>query len=145
MEHLRQALAVAKRKNGSFALLYIDLDGFKPINDTYGHDMGDMLLRQVAARIQIIIRESDLPARLGGDEFAIILPSVEEYDGAKEVAEKLLQRLRRSFDLGKIEVTISASIGIAIYPEMAQEAEGLLKAADQSMYRSKQQGRDKIT
>lgn len=144
MEHLNHVLTLAKREESCVALLYIDLDGFKPVNDTHGHDMGDMLLRQVAARIGAILRESDLAARLGGDEFAIILPNVQHHEAAAEVGEKIRNEICRSFDLGKIVVNISASIGIALYPEMANDIDSLIKAADQSMYLVKQGGRNGV-
>lgn len=117
-ELLQQQLKVSKRITGSLAVLYIDLDGFKAVNDTYGHETGDILLKSVAARIQVNIRESDLAARMGGDEFAVILIQPGK-DGAVLVASKLVQSLSVPFPTGPHSLEISASIGVALYPESA--------------------------
>lgn len=138
---LEQALALTKRNLGQLALLYIDLDGFKQVNDTLGHAMGDLLLKEAARRMQDCLRESDTLARLGGDEFIILLPMVEGCRDSEIVAAKLLQTVEEPFDLNGNQGLISASIGIAFYPEDAQDAESLISLADEAMYQAKAAGR----
>lgn len=145
-DRLEQALAKARRdktSNPRLALMYIDLDRFKPVNDTLGHAVGDMLLQQVAARMQACVRESDTVARLGGDEFALLLPSIEEANDALLVAEKIRQALCLPFDLSGHSVSISCSIGIAVVPEHGHSETQLTKCADDAMYRAKAAGRNK--
>jgi diguanylate cyclase (GGDEF)-like protein len=139
-EIVRQQLTILNRSNGNLAVLYIDLDGFKAVNDTHGHQVGDALLKAVAARIQVKIREGDLAARLGGDEFAAILiqPGAA---GAATVAGKLVESLSIAFPLGSISVSISASIGVALYPGPATTTESLLASADDAMYKAKKAGK----
>ena len=139
---LNRALARAKRYHGFLGLLFLDLDRFKPINDNLGHDAGDELLRQVAGRIQKVIREGDLPARLGGDEFAIILEGIKSISTTEMVAEKILNAISKPYILGSHEAIISASIGIATYPAAGDTTKALLKNADIAMYRAKEQGRN---
>lgn len=138
-EHLRRAISLGARASRPVALLYIDLDNFKPVNDTLGHDVGDDLLRACADRISDQVRESDTVARVGGDEFAVILHHVTERRDAVVVAQRILDALTKPFLLGPQEqlASIGASIGVAIYPADAGEAETLLKAADAAMYKAK--------
>ena len=135
--------ARSNRNDSGFAVLAIDLDRFKPINDIYGHAAGDRLLRQVADRLRAELRADDMAARLGGDEFAIIQSSLKRDDPSATLAlaNRLLERMAEPFDLGETEVTISCSIGVAIYPQDAADADTLLRGADIALYRAKQAGR----
>jgi len=141
-DRLEQAISLAKRDARQFALLYLDLDDFKPVNDTLGHTTGDELLRAVAARIRQQVRESDTVARVGGDEFAVVLPDIARREEAETVARKIITALAAPFQLGSAEqrINIGTSIGIAIYPADARDADALVKAADGAMYNAKQVG-----
>ncbi len=145
-ENLRRAIALAKREQYPLALLFLDLDGFKWVNDNLGHAAGDEVLRQVSRRISQAIRESDSAARLGGDEFTVILSRVNDQDGAIQSALKLLHSISQPYELtqGGIVDKISVSIGIACYPIHGQEAEKLLRAADKAMYIAKERGKNQI-
>jgi diguanylate cyclase (GGDEF)-like protein/PAS domain S-box-containing protein len=139
-DRLELTLASARRDSRAFALLYLDLDLFKPVNDRMGHAAGDEVLREVAARIRSVVRESDTVARMGGDEFAVILPRIQGHEEAQAVAGKIVQALALPFEVGSPQqsVRIGSSFGIAIYPTDARDAEQLVKAADAAMYRFKQ-------
>jgi len=141
-DRLNQAISLAKRGSRQFALLYLDLDKFKPVNDTLGHTAGDELLQGVAARIRHQVRESDTVARVGGDEFTVILPDIARREDAETVAKKIIGALAAPFQLGsqKQSVDIGASIGIALYPADARDADALVRAADAAMYSAKQAG-----
>lgn len=140
---LAQALAQARRDRGTVAVMFLDLDQFKPVNDILGHDIGDLLLREVAHRLQSCVpRESDTVSRLGGDEFVILLAQIDKAWDAAVVAGKLLASLRRPFTIGPHHIDISGSIGIAVYPHHAEEVNGLLKNADTAMYHAKKAGRN---
>ena len=141
-DRLNQAISLAKRDSRQVALLYLDLDKFKPVNDALGHAAGDELLKAVAARIRRQVRESDTVARVGGDEFTVILPVITRREEAEIVARKIIVALGKPFPLGsdKQSVDIGTSIGIAIYPTDAPDADALVKAADAAMYRAKQAG-----
>jgi diguanylate cyclase (GGDEF)-like protein/PAS domain S-box-containing protein len=141
-DRLRHALGRAQRGTLLVAVLVLDLDNFKTINDSLGHDVGDQLLRAVAQRLGDYVRAEDTAARLGGDEFVIVLESVACADDASAVAQKLIDALTRPFALGDHEVFVSASIGIALYPHDDRDADNLLKHADTAMYRAKEQGRN---
>lgn len=126
-----------------FALIFIDLDGFKLINDTLGHDAGDQLLVETATRIRRVLRNSDSCVRLGGDEFIIVAPNVEDGAAARQLADKLLANIRAPMDVGGEQVSVSGSIGIALCPEHALGADDLIKAADSAMYSAKELGRNR--
>lgn len=143
-DRLHQVLVSAKRDKSKTALMFIDLDRFKPINDKYGHHIGDLLLVQVGHRMQSCIRESDTVARIGGDEFVVLLPNVETENDALRAAEKIRTALRLPFDIQALTLEISSSIGIALYPKHGQDWESLSKNADAAMYRAKATGRDAI-
>jgi len=143
-DRLHQALASAKREKQHVALMFIDLDRFKPINDTQGHVVGDWLLKQVANRMLQCIRDSDTVARVGGDEFVVLLRAVEGEEDAVMVAEKIRIALNQPFDLAQQRLSISCSIGLAIYPEHAQDEREMMNYADIAMYQAKQHGRDKV-
>lgn len=135
----------ARRNNSIFALLFIDLDLFKEINDTLGHHVGDLLLIEAAQRISACVRKSDMVARLGGDEFTVILTDQHQDDGIGRVAEKILTSLAAPYKLKDEVVYITGSIGITLYPQDAGDPEGLLKNADQAMYVAKNMGRNQIS
>jgi len=141
-DRLQQAITHTQRHQGvRLGLLFIDLDGFKKINDLHGHDIGDLLLVEVASRIRGILRNEDTTARQGGDEFIVALPGLEQPDGAMEVAEKLLTALATPYCINDKVLEISASIGIAIYPDDGTTVEMLLKNSDIAMYSAKAAGR----
>ncbi|WP_082880832.1 PAS domain S-box protein [Methylomonas sp. DH-1] len=141
-DRLELEIKKAHRLQQSFALLFIDLDRFKEVNDTLGHDLGDALLKQTALRLQACVRESDTVARLGGDEFTIILSELETPESCEPVARHLLEQLSAPFDLDGESAYVSASIGITIYPNDSSDVSQLLKNADQAMYAAKNQGRN---
>ncbi len=140
-DRLGQAISLAKRDSRRFALLYLDLDRFKPVNDTLGHSAGDEVLRNAAARIRQQVRESDPVARVGGDEFTVILHDIGSRENVVPIAEKLIAALSQPFQLERQgqSVNIGTSIGIAIYPDDARDHETLVKLADAAMYRAKMQ------
>jgi diguanylate cyclase (GGDEF)-like protein/PAS domain S-box-containing protein len=141
-ETLAQTLAKAKENNWSVAILYIDLDHFKKVNDTHGPAMGDLLLGQVSDRLIQCVQRRDTVGRLGGDEFGVILILNEGQDGAEVVARSIREALSTPFLLGHYETAVTASIGVTSYPEDATDPEILIKYADTAMYRAKQAGRD---
>src|SRR6185436_6292001 len=141
-QRLEHALTQARRRNGRLAVLFIDLDRFKLINDTLGHEAGDTLLRAVASRLAEHLRASDTIARLGGDEFVVLLEDFAEAHYVAGVAQKLIEALAKSFILAGREFTVSASIGVSTYPDDAASMQDLLKNADIAMYRAKEHGRN---
>jgi diguanylate cyclase (GGDEF)-like protein/PAS domain S-box-containing protein len=143
-DRLQQALSSAKRENQRIAVMFVDLDRFKPINDSLGHIVGDWLLKEAASRMRACVRESDTVARVGGDEFVVLLRTVENESDAAMVAEKIRNVLNKPFELAQQSLRISCSIGLALYPEHAQNEKELLDYADIAMYRAKQSGRDKV-
>ncbi|HUW76614.1 MAG TPA: EAL domain-containing protein [Gallionella sp.] len=143
-DRLEQEIKKAQRNKSSLALLLIDLDQFKKVNDTLGHHAGDLLLVESAKRISRCLRETDTIARLGGDEFVIILPDISGYPYIERVAKDIILDLNKSFALGNNIVYSSASIGITVYPDDAQDIESLLKHVDQAMYVAKAEGRNRF-
>ncbi|MEZ4598757.1 MAG: Cache 3/Cache 2 fusion domain-containing protein [Syntrophotaleaceae bacterium] len=141
LDRLEQALVQAKRDKRQLALLFLDLDGFKEVNDLRGHAFGDLLLKQVGQRLDDSIRKSDTIARFGGDEFVLLLPGVRETGEVKFVAQKILETLNQPFSLEGEQVKVTTSIGIAIYPIDGGDAGTLLKRADIAMYTAKNRGR----
>jgi diguanylate cyclase (GGDEF)-like protein/PAS domain S-box-containing protein len=140
-DRLRQTLARAKRAQSRMALMFIDLDKFKPINDEHGHEAGDWLLQSVARRIESCLRASDTAARVGGDEFLVLLPDVNNGDDALAVAEKIRMELERPFVTpSQLSLRASSSIGIAIYPDHANTEEDLMRLGDRAMYQAKRLG-----
>jgi diguanylate cyclase (GGDEF)-like protein/PAS domain S-box-containing protein len=136
--NLEQALETAKRHQRKMALMYLDLDDFKPINDARGHSVGDEILKLVAARLARCVRAEDTVARLGGDEFAIILHEITRSEDAAAVARKVLGTLSEPLPFGEDTYRITASVGISIFPDDARRQDGLLRAADAAMYRAKE-------
>lgn len=141
-DRLSQAISLAKRDHYEMALLYLDLDEFKAVNDTLGHDAGDELLKNAARRIRQQMRESDTVARIGGDEFTVILPKIAGRQDAEKAARGIIRTLSAKFCLSghEQEVGIGASVGIAIYPTDAQDVDAFVKAADAAMYNAKMAG-----
>ncbi len=141
-ERLSQSLEWAHNNNQLVALMFLDLDGFKQVNDTLGHDTGDQLLRVVAGRLTNGLRSSDIVSRLGGDEFTVVLPGIPQADYAAKIAEKILENLSQVYVLEGHEVFVTVSIGISIYPLNGEDEETLIKNADTAMYSAKQLGRN---
>jgi diguanylate cyclase (GGDEF)-like protein/PAS domain S-box-containing protein len=139
---LEQSVQRTRRRNAKLAVLFMDLDGFKQINDRHGHDAGDALLVEVAERLRANLRASDLVARLGGDEFLVVLEEVHDLAPVEIVARKLQTELRRPFTVSGHEVQVSGSIGISVFPDDAADAGALMKHADTAMYLAKQAGRN---
>jgi diguanylate cyclase (GGDEF)-like protein len=141
--HDRLSLAIkhSSREKSSLAVLYLDLDGFKAVNDSLGHGLGDRLLVELAQRIRGSIRAEDTVARLGGDEFAVLLPQVTGAADAARVATKILDALSAPFQFGSSRVSISASVGVSVFPDAGISADDLVRSADVAMYRAKHRGR----
>ncbi len=144
IEHLTEAIDRSKRSSSQTALLFIDLDRFKTINDTLGHDYGDELICQVGARIRQTIRKTDMVARLGGDEFTVLLSDMRDVIRASIIAKEIIQRLSEPFLLHGHEIHTGASIGITVCPEDGDDANTLLKNADMAMYEAKDKGRNRF-
>lgn len=142
MDRIQHGIDQAKRAKKSLALCFIDLDKFKQVNDSLGHDVGDQLLQEVARRLRSTLRETDTIARLGGDEFVVLLESYKNDDNISHVARKMLQSIGEPMLLGTHTVSVSPSIGIAVYPDDALDANALLKHADVAMYHAKDLGRN---
>ncbi|BCK87491.1 hypothetical protein MIZ01_1270 [Sideroxyarcus emersonii] len=144
-DRLEQTIRLARRDHAAFALMLIDLDHFKEVNDTMGHDAGDLLLVDAAQRIQHCVRESDTVARMGGDEFVVILPDIREDASIERIAQSIIATLVSPFLLGEEKAFISASVGITLFPTDADNMEALLKNADQAMYVAKHLGRNRFS
>lgn len=142
--HLEQAIQQARRYNSHFALMFLDLDKFKPVNDNYGHQVGDELLRNVGKRLKHCIRSSDVVGRRGGDEFVVITGPLHGDDDAKPIADKIVAVLNDVFHIQGHNIQIGASVGVALYPDHGLAAEDLLKQADAAMYRVKTSGRNAV-
>ncbi len=143
-DRLSQAIANAEREKSVLALMFVDLDKFKPVNDRHGHGVGDRLLKAVADRIRGCLRKTDSAARVGGDEFVILLQSVKAEENALKVAENIRHALNRPFNIDELTLDISSTTGIAIYPDHAGDAQQLLKRADIAMYYAKAEGRNRV-
>lgn len=143
-EHLRQEMKKTERSKLPMALVFLDVDHFKEVNDTLGHDQGDVLLKQVAQRLTACVRSTDIVSRLGGDEFTIILSELRNASDVARIAQEILRQMSTPFELGEHTAHVSSSIGITLYPEDGQDAETLIKNADQAMYIAKQEGRNRF-
>jgi diguanylate cyclase (GGDEF)-like protein/PAS domain S-box-containing protein len=141
-DRLEQGIVAARRSGQSLALLFIDLDRFKTINDSLGHQVGDMLLKEVAARMLTCIRKGDTLSRLGGDEFVVTLEGLQQAEDAAQVAGKIIRTLARPMEIGSHTLTTSCSIGISIFPLDAEDDRTLMKNADTAMYHAKEKGRN---
>jgi diguanylate cyclase (GGDEF)-like protein len=143
---VQQAIAQAKRTQSKLALMFIDLDGFKAVNDMHGHNNGDSLLQQVAERMRLCVRAGDTVARLGGDEFTVLLREIKGEGSIERVAQKLLDIAVQPYDLGRAQpALVSFSIGISVYPEDGDNFDALLSRADHAMYEAKQGGKNRFT
>jgi diguanylate cyclase (GGDEF)-like protein/PAS domain S-box-containing protein len=142
MDRLTQAIALARRNQHRLAVLFLDLDGFKNINDSLGHAIGDELLQSVARSLSACVRKSDTVSRQGGDEFVILLPEVAHAGDATVSAAKIIQELKKAHSIGAHSLCVTASIGISTYPDDGEDAETLIKKADTAMYHAKEHGRD---
>jgi diguanylate cyclase (GGDEF)-like protein/PAS domain S-box-containing protein len=143
-DRLNQAIMAARRKQRHVGVLFLDLDRFKVVNDTLGHDTGDFILKDVARRLVSCVREGDTVSREGGDEFVMILPDLERPEHARVVADKILKELARPVEIGGHEIHVTPSIGISHYPNDATDVHQLLKHADNAMYQAKDAGRNTI-
>ncbi|HEY6007459.1 MAG TPA: diguanylate cyclase, partial [Geobacteraceae bacterium] len=141
-DRLHQSLAAALRHQTRGALMILDLDRFKDINDTLGHSTGDLLLKAVSGRLVNLLRKSDTVSRMGGDEFVLLLPTIASGEGATVIAGKIVRALRKPFACDGHALTVTASIGIAVFPDDGEDAETLLKNADIALYRAKGEGRN---
>lgn len=141
-DRLNLALCHARRHGHRLAILMLDLDHYKKINDTYGHSIGDLLLREVGKRLQAAIRSSDTVARFGGDEFVLLLPEIHESTDAAQIAKRILETISSPFDINGLPLLITVSIGIAIFPEDGEDQETLITNADLALYAAKDQGRN---
>jgi len=145
IDRLDVLIALSKRDNTKFAVLFIDLDGFKSVNDNYGHKFGDRLLKSVAKRIKSVFRESDTITRLGGDEFIALIKETDSPEAVKKVTEKLLDTINKPYTImDEITIKTSASIGVAIYPDDGTNADDLLTNSDNAMYIAKNAGKNQI-
>jgi diguanylate cyclase (GGDEF)-like protein len=143
-DRLRQALARARRSKGMVALLFLDLDGFKLINDALGHDAGDQALKEAAERIRSALRMSDTAARLGGDEFIVVLEQITSEDDVRAVGRRLLSLLSQPYSIAGVQAKLSASVGVSLYPTHSQHPAELMHLADTAMYSAKRAGKNQI-
>jgi len=139
---LELELSHAQRNQQKLAVMLLDLDYFKNVNDTLGHKVGDDLLEDVGSRLTTLLRKSDTVARMGGDEFMVLLPEIDEAEDTTRIAKKTLDAIRKPFVIGSHKLNVTISIGIAIYPDNAKDGENLIENADAAMYRAKEKGRD---
>lgn len=134
MELFEKEISQSKRRKDSFAIVYVDLDGFKKVNDIFGHDVGDLFLQHVSSRLSDSIREGDFAARFGGDEFVILLTNIKSREDIEKVVERIYFKFKEGYELDGNIIEIKASIGISIYPDDGNDSEILLKKADEAMY-----------
>ena len=142
---LVESLAIAKERRSTLAIVFLDLDGFKHVNDTIGHAEGDRLLQEVAQQLTALIREGDTVARIGGDEFLVLLPEVTGAGEAEAVCDRILKGIRRDWAVGSHRFRISGSLGVAVFPADGADADALIREADRAMYRAKDGGRDRYS
>jgi len=144
LDRLQAALTLAEREKAGLSVLFIDIDGFKDINDSHGHGIGDKLLQKIAKRLRACVRKSDTVGRLGGDEFLVVLNKTSVVESVAAVAEKICAELAKVFMVDGSIFQVSSSIGIARYPENGKEPLALMRSADQAMYEAKKHGGDKV-
>ena len=142
-DRLSQSMAQSKRQNKSLAVVYIDLDGFKEVNDAHGHDIGDKLLVEISYRMKEALREGDTISRFGGDEFVAVLPDLQKGEDCEPVLERLLKSTSATVIVDNIMLNVSASIGVTIFPQDASDVDQLMRHADQAMYQAKQSGKNR--
>jgi len=145
IDRLSHAMQMSKRHKSKSALIFIDIDGFKPVNDTHGHDVGDALLKEIATRLQGCVRTSDTVARVGGDEFIMIIEDIADIDAAIKIAKKALSLMCDVFILDELEFHVGASLGLSLYPDDSEDLDELTKQADAAMYHAKNSGRNRIS
>lgn len=144
-ERMKQLISLAQRDHLKMAVLFLDLDKFKQVNDQHGHEAGDWLLQQVSRRMTGVLRQSDTASRVGGDEFVILLPDANTVEGAVKVAEKIRQQMEQPFVMKDgVRLDISSSIGVVMYPDQADNGRDLLRYGDEAMYRAKKRGRNAV-
>ena len=141
-DRLAVALNAAKRNKTKLVVMMLDLDRFKVVNDTYGHSIGDTVLRVAGERLVALVRKSDTVARVGGDEFLVLLPKIHRFEDCVKVARKILEAFRKPFAVNSYKIPVTTSVGFAIYPDDGEDSEALIKNADIAMYWVKEQGRD---
>jgi diguanylate cyclase (GGDEF)-like protein/hemerythrin-like metal-binding protein len=144
VDRLAEAAAASRSNDGRFALIMLDLDHFKPVNDSLGHAAGDLALQQVAARLKACLRPGDTIARLGGDEFAVLLPGTARDTDAVRIAERMLAAIREPMTVDEHPITLDASAGFALFPEHGAAVERLIVAADMALYAAKRTGRSRV-
>ena len=144
LDAAQQVLAQASRHKQQLAVLFIDLDNFKPVNDTFGHDVGDMALQEFSSKLRSVLREEDLACRFGGDEFVVLLPYIEHPEDARDVALRLIKLLELPFASSGLSSGMYASIGISIYPKDGSTAKALIRHADEAMYQAKRAGGHRV-
>ena len=142
-DRLDQAIANAKRNEQQFAVCFLDLDGFKPVNDNYGHATGDLVLCEISQRLKYLIRGNDTVARMGGDEFVILFNDIKSSEDCKSLITKLLSSISRPIEIENISHQVTASIGVATYPEDSENSETLLNLSDKAMFEAKRQGKSR--
>lgn len=145
IDRMQQNMAQADRHDAMLAVCTIDLDGFKPINDRYGHAMGDKVIVAFAARMAMMLREGDTVSRWGGDEFTILLTDIDDINACTQLLQRIMSTIREPFSIGDISVELTASVGVTLYPDDKHDADTLLRHADQAMYLSKQSGKNAYT
>ncbi len=141
-ELFKEAVKISKRQKSSFRLLFIDMDDFKEINDTYGHDIGDGVLKEFSLRLKASVRESDNVIRLGGDEFVILLLDVRVEENLENLVQKILFEVKKEFFIDSLSLSFTCSIGVSSFPQDATDLDTLLKCADSAMYEAKQEGKN---
>jgi diguanylate cyclase (GGDEF)-like protein len=141
-DRLKVAMVQARRSRKGLAVMFLDLDRFKEVNDSLGHSMGDALLKVAGERLNGLLRKGDTVSRMGGDEFLLMLPETSRHEDAARIARKILDAFQEPFAVGGHEIRITTSIGIALYPEEGEDADTLMKKADIAMYRAKEMGRN---
>jgi diguanylate cyclase (GGDEF)-like protein len=144
-QSLADSIAIANRENRKFALMMLDLDTFKPVNDRHGHPVGDALLQAVASTIKRCTREGDVVTRLGGDEFAVIISDYAQEKDVLACAERIFREVSRPMDIKGNKINIGISIGVSFYPDDADDAKSLITHADQAMYEAKKSGVNVLT
>lgn len=144
-DSLEQAIAAARRTNSRTAVMFLDLDSFKQVNDTLGHDIGDLLLVEIAHRLRESVRETDTVARMGGDEFMFVLPGLSAPGEAAAIARKVIESINREMSVGGHTLRVTGSIGISIFPDDGDSVQTLMRRADTAMFRSKERGRNRFS
>jgi len=142
MDRLSLAIVHARRNQRTMAVMFLDLDGFKQINDTMGHDAGDMLLRMVADRLVATVRQEDTVARLGGDEFVIALYEAIDVEQVAKLGSKVISAVSQPYSIQGVDVRMTVSVGVSVYPMHGEDAETLMKRADVALYEAKQAGKN---